>query len=55
MAKNILKSKMAHGCLVELVQGSGFLGGISYQLVVDGTIKEQSIDLTYMSNRFEKY
>jgi hypothetical protein len=46
---------MAHGCLVELVQGSGFLGGISYQLVANGSIKDQSSDLTYMSNLFEKY
>ena len=40
---NTLKQKVVRGELVEVVEStSGFLGGIEYQLVIGGRIKEQS-------------
>ena len=41
---------------VEVIESSGgFLGGIEYQLVVGGKIKEQSKDLSYILSAFDRY
>ena len=53
---NTLKQKVVRGELVEVVEStSGFLGGIEYQLVVGGHIKEQSKDLIYILSDFDRY
>lgn len=53
---NTLKQKVVRGELVEVVEStSGFLGGIEYQLVVGGQIKEQSKDLSYILSAFDRY
>lgn len=51
---NLLKSKVVRGELIEVVEGSGFLGGIEYQLFVAGRIKAQSTDLSYILNEFDR-
>ncbi|CYU33408.1 TPA: hypothetical protein U2C82_002076 [Streptococcus suis] len=51
---NTLKSKVVRGELVEVVEGSGFLGGSDYQLVVGGQIKAQSKDLNYILSEFDR-
>ena len=51
---NTLKSKVVRGELVEVVEGSGFLGGVDYQLVVNGRIKAQSKDLNYILSEFNR-
>lgn len=53
--KKVLKSKTKYGCLVELVEASGFLGGVSYQLEVDGFYKGSWSNLTEASRAYESY
>ena len=51
-----LNHKVVRGELVEVIESSGgFLGGIEYQLVVGGKIKEQSKDLSYILSAFDRY
>lgn len=50
-----IDSKVVRGDYVELVESSGFLGGIEYQLIVDGRVKEQSKDLDYIRRSFDNY
>ena len=51
-----LNQKVVRGELVEVVESSGgFLGGIEYQLIIDGKIKEQSKDLSYILSAFDRY
>ena len=51
-----LNQKVVRGELVEIIESSGgFLGGIEYQLVVVGKIKEQSKDLSYILSAFDRY
>ena len=53
---NTLKQKVVRGELVEVVEStSGFLGGIEYQLVIGGRIKEQSSDLNYIMGAYARY
>ena len=51
-----LNQKVVRGELVEVIESSGgFLGGIEYQLVVGGKIKEQSKGLSYILSAFDRY
>ncbi|MGT2714905.1 hypothetical protein [Streptococcus pluranimalium] len=52
---NRLKSKVVRGELIEVVESSGFLGGITYELHVDGRIKESSSDLNYILSEYDRY
>lgn len=53
---NTLKQKVVRGELVEVVEStSGFLGGIEYQLVVGGKVKEHSSDLSYIMRAYDRY
>lgn len=52
---NTLKSKVVRGELVEVVESSGFFGGVSYELHVAGQIKQQSADLNYILGEFDRY
>lgn len=51
-----LNQKVVHGELIEVVESSGGLfGGLEYQLIVGGKIKEQSKDLNYILSAFDRY
>lgn len=51
-----LNQKVVRGELVEVVESTGgFFGGIEYQLIVGGQIKEQSKDLNYILSAFDRY
>lgn len=53
---NRLRSKTVRGELVEVLEtSSGFLGGTTYELVVDGRTKESSSDLNYILNQYDRY
>ena len=51
-----LNQKVVRGELIEVVESSGGLfGGLEYQLIVGGQIKEQSKDLSYILSAFDSY
>ena len=51
-----LNQKVVRGELIEVVESSGGLfGGLEYQIIVRGQIKEQSKDLSYILSAFDSY
>lgn len=47
--------KVVRGESVEVIESMGFLGGIDYNLVVDGRVKKSSKDLNYILGEFARY
>lgn len=51
----VIKSKTAYGHYVTLEEYMEFLGGIMYQIAVDGRIYKQSKDRAYIEREFNNY
>jgi len=52
-SKTVLKSKRVSYGIVELVDWG--IASLRYAILVNDAIKEQSNDLSFLSNRFENY
>lgn len=51
----IIEAKNKYGQYIVLKEETGFLGGISYVMYVDGRVHSQSTDKHFMLNQFYKY
>lgn len=51
----IIEAKNKYGQYIVLKEETGFLGGISYVMYVDGRVHSQSKDKQFMLNQFYKY
>ncbi|HEL9636487.1 TPA: hypothetical protein ACGO2A_000907 [Streptococcus suis] len=51
----VIESKTKYGKYIVLKEESGFLGGISYVLYVDGSVHSQSKDKDFMLKQFYNY
>lgn len=50
----VLRSRNTQSGFAELVESSGFLGGITYELWVDKELKAQSSDRSYIEREYDR-
>ncbi|HEM5115132.1 hypothetical protein HO542_01015 [Streptococcus suis] len=50
-----IASKIVRGECIEVIEATSFFGGVEYQLLVNGHIKQQSADKDYILKEYDRY